>query len=57
MIPDFRSYLSVDGRLILSGILERDVSEIQNELENNNLMILETRQDEEWAAVLVKVSV
>ena len=54
MMPDFRSYLSVDGRLILSGILECEVYEIQNELECNNLMVLETRRDEEWAAVLAK---
>jgi ribosomal protein L11 methyltransferase len=56
MIPDLRFYLSVDGRLILSGILESEVSEIQNELERNNLMTLETRRDEEWAAVLAKAS-
>jgi ribosomal protein L11 methylase PrmA len=42
--------------LILSGILESEVSEIQNELERNNLMTLETRRDEEWAAVLAKAS-
>lgn len=54
MVPDFGFYLSADGRLILSGILEREVYGIRNELERNNLMILETRRDEEWAAVLAK---
>ncbi len=56
MIPDFKSYLSVDGKLILSGILKREVSEIHNQLKSNGLMVLETRFDEEWAAILAKVS-
>lgn len=56
MIPDFKVSLGVDGRLILSGILDTEVSEVQNELEGNNLIVLETRFHKEWAAVLVKVS-
>ncbi len=54
MIPDFRYYLKADGRLILSGILERELPIIENELQNNSLKILETRVDEEWVAVLAK---
>lgn len=54
MIPDFRYYLKADGRLILSGILERELPIIENELQNNNLETLETRVDEEWVAVLAK---
>lgn len=54
MIPDFRYYLKADGRLILSGILERELPIIENELQNNSLKILETRLDEEWVAVLAK---
>ena len=57
MIPDLRSYLSADSRLILSGFLKCEVSEIQNELERSDWMILETRRDEEWAAILAKASV
>ena len=56
MIPDFGHYLSADGRLILSGILEHEVSKIQSELEGSSFMILETRRDEEWAAVLAAIS-
>jgi ribosomal protein L11 methyltransferase len=56
MISDLKFYLGVDGRLILSGILEREVSEIENELESSNFVILETRRDEEWVAVLAKAS-
>ncbi len=54
MIPDFGRYLNSGGKLILSGILDHEVSEIQDELENSDLMILETRFHEEWAAVLAK---
>ena len=56
MIPDFRSYLNTDGKLILSGILGHEVSEIQNELENNGLVTLETHLHEEWAAVLAEAA-
>ena len=56
MIPDFRSCLSIDGRLILSAILDREAYEIQNELESNNLLILETRCHEEWVAVSARAS-
>jgi len=52
MIPDFRACLRSDGSLILSGILEIELPKIEVELQNNGLAILETRFDEEWAAVL-----
>ena len=54
MIPDLRYYLNTGGKLILSGILGDEVSEIQNELENNGLAILETRHHEEWAGILAE---
>ncbi len=57
MIPDFSSHLNDGGRLILSGILEREASEVRNELENRGLMVLETRYDEEWMGIVAKSSV
>jgi len=54
MIPDFSSYLTSNGKLILSGILKREISEIQSELESHDLVVLETRFHEEWAAILGK---
>ena len=54
MIADSSSHLSSDGRAILSGILDHEVSETQDKLENSNLTILETRFHEEWAAILAK---
>lgn len=54
MIPDFRSYLNDDGRLILSGILEREASEVRKGLENSELMLLETLCDEEWVGIVAK---
>jgi len=56
MIPDFGFYLSADGKLILSGILQREASEVRDELESSNFTILKTRRDEEWAAVLAAIS-
>ncbi len=57
MIPDFGRYLNSGGKLILSGILDREVSDVQNELENNSLTVLGTHFHEEWAAVLAEASV
>ena len=54
MIPDFSSYLTSNGKLILSGILKREIPEIQSELESHDLVVLETRFHEEWAAILGK---
>jgi len=52
MIPDFRYYLNDDGRLIVSGILGREVPEARNRLENSGFMMLETRCDEEWVGIV-----
>lgn len=54
MIPDLVSYLTEKGKLILSGILASEASEIQRSLEENGLTVVEIRQNEEWAAFLVK---
>jgi len=54
MIPDFSHHLSSDGKLILSGILDREVSEIRNGLENDSFAVLETRFHEKWAAILAE---
>ena len=54
MIPDFKHYLKGDGRLILSGILTRELPEIENGLQNSNFMVMGTRSHEEWVAVLTK---
>ena len=54
MIPDFRSYLNDGGRLILSGILGSEASEVRNGLENSGLMVLETRCDEEWVGIVAE---
>jgi ribosomal protein L11 methyltransferase len=55
MIPDFRSYLNDDGRLILSGILEREAPEARNALGNSGFMVLGTRYDEEWMGIVAKL--
>jgi ribosomal protein L11 methyltransferase len=52
MMPDFKSYLNPDGRLILSGILDHESPKIQKELANNGLIFLEERCDKEWVAIL-----
>lgn len=57
MIPDFGRCLNSNGKLILSGILDQEVSGVQAELESNSLTVLSTRLHEEWAAVLAEASV
>jgi len=56
MIPEVGFHLNANGYLILSGILGNEIPEIKNRLDDNNLKVLETRRDEEWAAVLAKSS-
>ena len=54
MIPDSMSYLRTDGRLILSGILGRELPEIQDELKRNDLTVLRALKDKEWASVVAR---
>jgi ribosomal protein L11 methyltransferase len=54
IIPRLSSYMTQDGKLILSGILESEASEIRDGLENNNFTILEMTRHEEWVAFLAK---
>lgn len=55
MIPDFRSHLHAGSRLILSGILDDEIQMIQNGLDNNRLVTLEIRRNEEWAAFMASL--
>jgi ribosomal protein L11 methyltransferase len=55
MIPDFRSHLNDDGRLIISGILGREAPEARNALGNSGFMVLGTRYDEEWMGIVAKL--
>ncbi len=54
MILDFGHHLSSGGKLILSGFLDREVSEVHDGLENDSFAVLETRFHEEWAAILAE---
>jgi len=52
MLPDIGSYLNRNSLLILSGILDTEVSEIENSLANEGLRILQTISHEEWVGVM-----
>ena len=54
MIPDFSAHLNDGGKLIVSGILGREVPEARNRLENSGFMMLETRCDEEWVGIVAE---
>jgi len=54
MLPHARNYLKANGRIILSGILDKEASEIENELKIRAFDIIETPQLDEWVAFLAK---
>jgi ribosomal protein L11 methyltransferase len=55
MIPHVKDYLKQCSYIILSGILDSEAYEIENELKKENFVILETPQHDEWVAFLAKV--
>ncbi|HAH50229.1 MAG TPA: 50S ribosomal protein L11 methyltransferase [Balneola sp.] len=54
LIPELLSYLRNDGTLLLSGLLEDDEQTILNLDSVKSLKHLETRQNGEWIAILLK---
>ena len=56
IIPDAKSYLMAGGAIILSGILSSEVGEVKSLLEASSLEIEETRYDEEWGAIIARMT-
>ena len=54
MFPHARDYLKANGRIILSGILDKEASEIESELKKRAFDIIETPQLDEWVAFLAR---
>jgi ribosomal protein L11 methyltransferase len=46
--------ITADGTIILSGILDHQVSNVQSACEQANLQIIETRSMEDWRALVLK---
>ncbi|HGJ64618.1 TPA: 50S ribosomal protein L11 methyltransferase [bacterium] len=55
MLPYIKDYLKSNGMIILSGILDKEAFEIEDELEKTNFDIIEKPQLEEWVAFLAKL--
>jgi ribosomal protein L11 methyltransferase len=51
-LPQFRSNLAEDGRLILSGVLRQQEPQLTKALKANHLRILEARRRGKWIALL-----
>ncbi len=54
LIPQLDSHLSENGKIILSGIIEKRFQEIKELLEEYNFEIFESREKEGWYALGVK---
>lgn len=54
LIPQLDSHLSENGKIILSGIIEKRLQEIKELLEEYNFEIFESREKEGWYALGVK---
>lgn len=54
LIPELLSYLKKEGTLLLSGLLEGDEQTIMNLESVKTLSHLETRQNGEWIAILLR---
>ena len=54
MAPLFGKFLKPDGKLILSGIITERKDEVVDTVTAQGFWVLETREKEGWAAVLVK---
>jgi len=54
LIPSIKNHLNSDGRLILSGIMETEVFQIEDKLAEEKFTILEKIQKDEWVAYRVK---
>lgn len=54
MLPEFTSVLKSNGKILLSGLLEKDRKVITNKAEELNLDIQDIRQENEWIAFSLK---
>ena len=54
LIPELLSFLRKEGTLLLSGLLEGDEQTIMNLESVKTLTHLETRQNGEWIAILLR---
>ena len=51
------SLLEPNGKLVLSGILEEQLSDVTMALDRNGLQVVSQRQQGDWVAILVKSNV
>ena len=54
ILPDLAEALAPDGRLILSGLIAEQETEILAAIEQHNLQIIERHADGDWVAFVVK---
>ena len=56
MIPEFPRFLNVGGVVILSGIMTQEAAQVVKTLKLHRLSPINIEQDEEWVAILAKLS-
>ena len=54
LAPEFARVIKLDGRILLSGLEAPDVARVQERLEAAGLQIIETREENQWRAILLR---
>jgi ribosomal protein L11 methyltransferase len=54
LAPDFARIIKPDGTILLSGLEASDVERVQERLEAAGLKIVETREENQWRALILR---
>ncbi|WP_160112334.1 50S ribosomal protein L11 methyltransferase [Salicibibacter kimchii] len=54
MAPDVKAHLTARGFLLVSGIIEDKKTEVSKALEKEGFVVVETREQEDWTAILLQ---
>ncbi len=55
LAPEFARIIKPDGKILLSGLEASDVDRVQEHLEGAGLKIVETREENQWRALIARI--